>query len=192
MLGNLEQGTSPYPSLFKYAYPADCLKFRYTIPPPAPTGYPVAPQVGIGGIAPLWCGPSRQYRFLVNSDVDADGHATKTLLSNVPGAIGIYTMDVTNPDMFDDLFQGALTAALSYKLVIPLAGDSGMREQFAKSAQDSILQARVVDGNEAIPSSDHSVDWITTRGVGSVYGYGNYGSGWGDYYGFNESMNWGM
>ncbi len=54
----------------------------------------------------------------------------------------------------------------------------------------------MADGNEAIPVTDHSVDWITTREVGSwgtwngavnagVLGLGQWYGGW-------DSMNWAM
>lgn len=193
-LGNYADATSPYPWLYKYAYPSDCIKFRYTIAPPYPAVNPsVAPQVGVGPVGPQW-GPSRACRFLIDEDVDGSGVVTKTIISNVSQAIGAYTMDVVNPDRWDSLFEGAMVAALAYRLVIPLSGNVGMRQDFAASAERMIIRAQVADGNEAVPSSDHTVDWIEARGCGypGGYAYGQGLAGWGSWYGSNDAMNWGM
>lgn len=201
-LGDLiPDGTSPYPFLFKYAYPSDCIKMRYVLRPPVGgniSGSITPPTVGFASGSACWLGPSRENRYLPASDVDLDGNQTKVILSNVCRAIGVYTRDITNVDLFDDLFNEALQAALAYKLVIPLSGNVGQRDQFKKAAEDAILQARVADGNEAIPTSDHSVDWIVTRGVGSQFGYGPFGGpfgaggdGWGSWFGGCDNMSWG-
>jgi hypothetical protein len=94
----------------------------------------------------------------------------------------------------DELFIGALASALAFKLCIPLSGNVGMRDSFAKAAQDAIDQARAADGNEAIPSSDVRVDWMEGRGIGSPFGYGFVGGAngcWGQWFGGYDSMNWG-
>lgn len=189
--------TAPYPWLWKYAYPSDCIKMRYVLPPPVPaqTGNTSNPATGAPFYGNLWCGPSRAYRYLPANDLDAEGAQRTVLLSNVAGALGVYTRDVIDPSLFDDLFQGALASALAYKLVISLSGNVGQRDEFKKSAEDAILQARVADGNESIPTSDIRVDWIETRGVG----YGAFsapsvgaGGGWGQWNCSWDSMTWGM
>lgn len=196
----LPDNTSPFPWLYKYAHPADCLKMRYIIAPPpvnVGTASVVAPQVGLSTPACWWQGASRANRFVIASDTDANGQRRNVVLSNVFQAIGVYNGDVTDPALFDELFVGALASALAYKIVIPLNGNVGEREQMRKSAEDAILQARVADGNEAIPRSDVQVDWIDTRGVGPYYGaYGAMGgvgpTGWGQWCGSWDSMSWGM
>lgn len=198
LLASLNTGSpaAPYPYLFKYAYPADCLKVRYLfLPPQLNNTDPTAPAVDVGPSG--WCfnvAPSRQWRFLINEDVDpATGALTKTILSNVPGAVCAYTMDVDNCDRMDELFQGALTAALAYRLVIPLSGNAGMRADFKQSARDAILAAQAIDGNEAIPTTEHVVDWMAARGPSSPYGLGAAPFGdWGNWFSGNEAMNWGM
>ena len=201
-LGDLvPDATAPYPYLFKYAYPPDCLKFRYVLAQPILppiSGQITPPVVGAAIIGPTWLGPSRANRFVVASDLADDGTQSRVLLSNAAAAIGVYTRDVTNVAMFDPLFIDALVAAMAFKMVIPLSGNVGEKATFAQTAQRAILDARVADGNEAVPSSDIVVDWITTRGVGSVWGYGGfgvggpYGSDWGQCYGGYDNMNWGM
>lgn len=188
--------TAPYPWLVKYAYPADCLKVRYILPPPFVTS-DTAPNVSSGLVTP-WCGPSRQWRFLKSYD-DTVSPARTVLLSNVLSALCVYTVNVTDPDLFDPLFTNALTMLLADKLVIPLSGNVGMKESYVKLAMMAVTDARVADGNESITTSDHVVDWIATRGVGSVNnGFGSLGVGgvdWGSmgqWYGGNDSAGWSM
>ncbi len=189
---------APYPMLYKYEYPSDCLKLRYVLWPPVATNISDSPAVDVGTSAPYWGTPSRANRFLISVDVDSEtGAQSKIILSNVPGAIGVFTLDVTNVDVQDTLFESALTAALAYKLVIPLSGNVGMREQFRMSAEGSLTNARVADGNEAIPSSDHVVDWIAARGspaygLGNGLGLGACGPEWGQWYSGWDAMAWGM
>lgn len=202
LLGDLiPDNTSVYPYLFKYAYPTDALKIRYILQPPPDFNNTVAPSVGLPIGPPSWLSPSRANRFIVGSEVISMVN-TKLILTNVGtpnstfadagGAVGVYTADVEDVDLFDELFIGALASALAYKLCIPLSGNVGMRNEFMKSAQDAIDQARAADGNEAIPSSDIRVDWMDGRGIGSPFGYGAAaGSVWGSWNGGCDNMNWG-
>lgn len=192
LLGSYVDATSPYPFLYKYAYPSDCLKFRYILAPPsnvAPTG----PQVSVGQPGPVCWAPSRANRYLVMVEVDPDTNiSTKVIVSNVALAIGVYTADVVDTDLFDPMFESALAASLAYKLVIPLSGNVGMREQFRLSSEGSITNARVADGNEAIPTTDHVVDWMSARGVSGYAGMPGCGADWGSWNCSWDTMNWGM
>jgi len=202
-------GTSPFPFLWAYAYPSDCIKMRYVLPQPLPNQNSGAdpPLTGAAFIGPT-LRPSRRNRFLVQSlpspnaaTPNAEGATQRAVVTNVLNAIGVYTQDVTNPDQFDQLFTGALEASLSYKLCIPLSGNVAMQKGFQEAAEAALLTARTVDGNEAIPSSDVRVDWIEARGrgggqpwagLGSVYGADPPYSSWGSWYDGWENMNWGM
>ena len=193
-------GTAPYPLLWKYAYPADCVKFRYILPPPFPYNQNIGPQVDVGPQAPILWKPSRQHRFLLGVDVDADGNQTRSIASNVQNAFGVYTCDVTNCNVFDTLFESALTSSLAYHFCLPNTGNAGMRASFADAADKAVAKAQAMDGTEAIATTDHTVDWIAGRGNsyfgGYGYGYGGGtgygGSGWGEWYGQNDTMTWGM
>lgn len=195
----IPDNTSPYPYLFSYTYPSDCLKLRYILATPITTNGAPPPDLLVSPSA--WYTPSRSNRFIVANQVISTVQ-TKVILTNVGwvnvspnnGAIGVYTQDVTNVALFDELFIGALASALAFKLCIPLSGNVGMRDSFAKAAQDAIDQARAADGNEAIPSGDVRVDWMEGRGIGSPFGYGFTGingSAWGQCWGGYDNMNWG-
>lgn len=181
--------TSPYPWAAKYAYPADCLKVRYILPTPTANGG--------GGIAPNvssltpndWMMPSRRNRFLPAYD-DAVLPATKVLLSNVVNINIIYTVDVVDPDLWDSLFTNAMVMGLANKLVMTLSGNVKLKGTYAQLAQQSILDARVADGNEAIASSDHTPDWIATRGIGQLM-LPNFDFNLGSWWGADEDIAWG-
>lgn len=189
----------PYPWLFKYAQPTDCLKMRYILPPPFPEeveGEIDPPNVSTQLLLP-WGPPSRSFRFLPAFDAADDPEpARKTLLANVPNAYGVYTADVEDTDLWDQLFMGSMEALLAYNLLMPLTGNVQMKAGFRQLVEANIAQARAVDGNEAIPTTDHAVDWMVARGTGGqlmggpVVGgidWTNYGL-WYDAY----DVNWGM
>lgn len=180
---------SPYPWLAKYLYPADCLKVRYILPTPTATAVSGVPNVSDVGMNP-YAMPSRNNRFLPAYD-DTTLPAKKVLLSNINNITLVYTVDVIDPTLFDALFQDALVMGLANKLVMPLSGNVKLKNGFAQMAQQSILTARAVDGNEAVPSTDHTPDWIVTRGVGPIAGQvpGFTGGSW---FGGDEDINWGM
>lgn len=188
---------APYPWLVKYAHPADCLKVRYILPPPvAPVVADPPPDVSSAiPFAYPWCMPSRAWRYVVAYD-DTVVPSRRVILSNVPSALAVYTVDVTNPELWDSLFADALVMALANKLVIPLSGNVGMKQGYIAAVDAAILQARVADGNEAIPSTDHSVDWIEARMMGGALGGWNTPGGaigptWGMWYGPYDSGGWG-
>lgn len=185
-LGDLiPDNTSTYPYLFKYKYPTDALKIRYLLPPNPLTGTPTPP----GATPYILLQPSRQWRFLIASETEAAG--VKNILSNLQSATGVYTADVSDTLIFDELFIGALASALAFKLVMPLSGNIGMRQTFQASAQQAIMEARAADGNEAVPMADVQVDWMQARGAGTPFGYGPSSVGWGQWYNGDENMNWG-
>lgn len=191
-IGTLEAGTSPYPWLFKYTYPTDCQKFRYILPPPTPPGVGDVPDVS-DGLALPWCGPSREWRFLVGYEAAVDEEpAYRFLISNVQDALGVYTADVEDPDVWDSLFTNALVMALASKFVMPLTGNANMKANYVALANEAIAQARVVDGNEAIPTTDHITDWIAIRGIPPMGpSFGGMGYGWGQWLGTFDTF-WGM
>lgn len=191
---------SPYPWLNQYLYPPDCIKFRYILVNPA--AFVTTTNVPDVSVArPLfvpWTMPNRAWRFTVAMD-DSTTPPRRVLLSNVPSAIGVYTANVEDPDLWDPLFTDAFVMALANKLVIPLSGNVQMKQQYAQLAEQAILKARVADANEALPRADVTVDWMVTRGigyggfngVGAGVGYGVY-DGWGQCYSGYDDVSWSM
>lgn len=190
-----------YPFPYKYAYPSDCIKFRYLLPPPTQpiTGAIVPPTTG--NSAPLicapWALPSRHRRWLPSNEKYQQGGQgailnRTVLLATEAQAYGVYTQDISDPDLFDIGFEQALVAALSSKLVMPITGKTTMKKDYEQIAELRISQARADDGNEAMPTTDHVPDWIRARGSQSfaiqdtpLNGLGFYMCSWDD-------MSWGM
>lgn len=188
--------TSPYPWQAKNTYPADCLKMHYILPQPTSQFVEGVPQVGDTLFAP-WCAPSRNFRYIPaydDGDPDSDPVVPphRVLLTNVTPALAIYTVDVTDPDIFDELYTNALVMMLANRFVMPLSGNVKLKSSYAQLAQAAIIEARVADGNEAIPSSDSTPDWIIARGVGGILPGGPAGFQAGMWYAGYDDINWGM
>lgn len=124
-----------------YAYPSDCLAFRFLQPP-----------------GQYFWAPSPLFRFVVSG---------KTIQTNLLQAGGVYTSDVQDCDLFDDLFADALTAALAAHVLLALTGNANEKQGFLQAALQSVQVARAADGNEGTPSTDHVPDWILARGDGA-------------------------
>lgn len=183
-IGSLSAGTAPYPWLYEYSYPSDCLKVRYLVEPS-----PVPPSsLPTTGETLLPYTSSRQWRFLIGNDLDSGGNARRMVLTNLFQAFAVYTVDVTNTDLFDDSFTEALVAGLASKLVIPLTGNVAMRQSFINEATSAVINARVADGNEALPSTSHTPDWIQARGIPDYYAYGG---GPGILFSTYDTLSWG-
>lgn len=195
LLGDLADATSPYPYLYKYEYPSDCLKLRYIVVPPFFGADSSAPDVSSPGTFPWLCA-DRNARFIISSDLDDDDVQRRAVLSNVQNALGVFNKDITEVACFDEQFIDAVVAALAYRLVMPLTGNIGQREQYRASAEAIITSARATDGNEAHPTNDHTPDWIATRAFGGGYnngfGPGSGSGGWGQWLSPWDSMSWGM
>ena len=179
----------PQPFLFSYIYPPDCLKVRFILPtvPVSPPGIPLT----TAPTPTAWSPPvSTSSRFIPGTDVDAQGNPIKVILTGLPNAQAIYTRDLSQvPALWDSLFLVAATAYLAAYLINANARN-GQQYQAQVAACSSILdQARVVNGQEAIPSIDTRPDWIMARSAGgnsgwnrgpvngAGYGAGGYG-GW--------------
>lgn len=153
---------------------------RYVLPP-APLTTGETPLLG-------WGVPSRANRFIISNDLDELGRQRKVVLATLQSAVGVFTTNVSDTELFDATFEQALVSLLAFKLVIPLTGNAGMRAEFKTSAVEMINSARAVDGNEAISSTDHTPDWIAARGSPM---WSPAGMDIGNWYIPYDNVNWG-
>lgn len=160
LLATLDSGNLPFPFLYQYAYPSDALAIRYVTK--LPPGYIASEPIDPGAFPILM--PDRSFRFLVSKS-----GPNKVIVTNLHQAIGVYTEDVTNPAVFDTMYEDALTAALASKLVMALTGNVQMKQEFMLQAQALLETARAADANEAVPETDHVPDWIAIRGFGNLW-----------------------
>lgn len=160
-VGNAVDGTALIPWGYEYEYPEDCIRLRYLFIDQTIVNGDVVPT-GDGVFYP-WMMPSRANRFLIGQGTED----TKVILTNLQSAVGVYTADITDTDQFDSGFEDAMVAGLASKLVIPLAGNADMKITFEQMARAVIDAARAAD-NEAIPTTDHTPDWILARNGGAA------------------------
>lgn len=100
---------------------------------------------------------------------DVSGSATYTqrvILTNQEFATLVYVKQVTDPNVWDPLFQDAFQDALAANLVMALVGDKGLANGFIAKANNTIAEARKADGNEGLTINDVTPDWIRVRGYG--------------------------
>lgn len=111
----------------------------------------------------------------------ADPADQRVILTNQEFATLVYCRQVTNPNVWDSLFQSALINLCAADMGIALRGWSP--EQADKKIEQvnaSIVLARSIDGNEGLTVNDVTPDWLRIRGVTYTEGYsGPYQFDWG-------------
>jgi hypothetical protein len=108
----------------------------------------------------------------------------RVILTNQEYATLAYCRQITNPNVWDTLFQTALINTVAADLIMALRGDSALANKMVDKVNDAIEQARSIDGNEGFIVNDVTPDFIRTRGIayeGLVTGpFSNFdwGGGW--------------
>lgn len=160
-----DKSIPPPPWAYEYAYPSDCLRPLWIVPQFSTgfaSGVPITTAV-TGGAPNFWNGPPVRYKVAI--DQDSEGADMRVILTNQQQAILAYIKRVTNPDVMDQQFQQAWTAALASRLVFALTGDKGLANIKAEEANMYIAIARAGDGNEGLTINDVTPDWIRARGI---------------------------
>ncbi len=102
----------------------------------------------------------------------------RVILTNQEYAAMAYVKQVTDPNVMDEMFVEAWTNVLGAGLSMALQGDKSIANLAVQKANDRIMQARKVDGNEGLTINDVTPDFIRVRGVAwSEY----YSSPWSSY-----------
>jgi hypothetical protein len=199
--------------IYEYALPVDCMKVRF-IPwqPNGPNSSPPSGNIQIPStliVANLAASPAgmkiRPARFQIASDsnypvpigssYDVQGispQARTVILCNVPNALCVYTAMRNYPANWDSLFRQAFVAALASQIAFPLNKDKklgmAVRTQQIQILKQTLIEARLADGNDGVSRADLSVDWMSTRFTGGSWGTGHgsahgggYDGGWGGY-----------
>lgn len=162
-----ERWTPDYPAppwLYSYLYPEGCQAVRYiqqALYSQGVAGTPIF-STPLPGVLPQVQGPGQ--RFIVATDKNKQNNRTNVVLCNQPQAIAVWTADIEIPDLWDSLFQDAMTDALASRLCIALTGKLGLAQERAKAALQSLDVARVRDGDEGLTVNDHIPEWIRIRG----------------------------
>lgn len=91
--------------------------------------------------------------------------AQRVILTNQEFATLSYVTQVTDPNVWDPLLQDAFYNALGANICMAMTGDKALANGMIAKANDSIIQARKVDGNEGLTINDVTPDFIRTRGI---------------------------
>lgn len=89
----------------------------------------------------------------------------RVILTNQEFATQAYVRQVTDPNVMDPLFQDAWAAILGSRLAMALTGDKVIANMQVAQANNWIMEARKVDGNEGLTINDVTPDFIRIRGV---------------------------
>lgn len=102
----------------------------------------------------------------------------RVVLTNQEFAILVYCHRVTDPNVMDSLFESSWVAVLAATLCMSLTGDKALANGLINQANQAIVEARQVDGNEGLTINDYTPDWIRARGYA---GAGGNSGAWGDF-----------
>lgn len=176
--------TPPTPWLYAYAYPSDCLLFRF-ISPALPFNDGIGtPETTLANSAGIWIPTQGQIPYAVSSLGDTNNTPILVVLTSQSQAQAVYNANITNPQIWDSLFQAAMVASLGAFLVPALSLSIPLMDRSVKMAETAIARARAQDGNEGVTVMDHLPDWMMARAGGS-----NWGGGWNSWGGYG-SMIW--
>lgn len=172
-----QSGTSlplpPSPWLYEYLLPADCLHMRYLVPTLPVTGVGTVPLTTINNAAPTLLPNDGQIPFVVGYDTDALGNPLTVVLTNQNQAQAIYTVNQSNPSVWDSQFEAAMVAGLGAFLAPPLTLNLELMKMQIGVADGIIMQARAADANEGYNTQDNVPDWIRARRGSGSLSYGN-------------------
>lgn len=163
----------PTPWLYAYAYPSDCLDVRYVIPSNPATSGSTIPTFSANVAAATWLPTGGQIPFKVQL-IDASPASQRLcILTNQELAEVVYTINYSNPSIWDSLFQEAMVASLGAFLVPALSLSIPLLDRCVKQAEVAIAQARIRDGNEGVTNMDHTPDWMQVRSGGQGFALGS-------------------
>lgn len=134
-------GTPPTNWAFKYTYPSDCLKARFIV------------HQGIRT-------PRNDQRIAF--EIGSEG-SQRVIYTDQPQAELVYTARITDPTLFDPIFESALSYLIASEVAMPLT----VKESVAKQARDAYervkSQAAAHSTNEGFEGVEPESSLITER-----------------------------
>jgi hypothetical protein len=125
---------------YRYQYPSDCIKFR-RITNPAGEKKPPIP-----------------YRIELSDDRE-----TRSILTNLDEAEGVYTFNLTQVNLFDEYFVLMLSFALASNLTYSITGKLELRQEMNRAFVEMSRAATAVNSNEDTEDLPPEADWIDGR-----------------------------
>lgn len=106
---------------------------------------------------------SKPVPFKIARYQDDDNGEIKVLLTDQQNARLIYTYDVENLEMFDDLAGQALAGLIGFRCAKAISTDKNAPTVAWNYFRSAISEARAADGNEKIDDDPIDCDWIAAR-----------------------------
>ncbi len=107
----------------------------------------------------------------------------QVILTNQTQAQLVYTVNDSNPQIWDTDFQQTVVASLAAALAAALSLNIPIMDRMQKQAANMIAEARCRDANEGSTVQDTIPDWMNARNTGNGTGYSGWNSqgfnGWG-------------
>lgn len=144
----------PPPWPYEYNFPSNCVAIRFILGQPnASLMFPIFPvQVSSVDTEALY------YKWeLIN-----DG-GTRQIVTDAPNAVACITLDVTDPDFWENDFREAFVALLAAKIIIPLSGDIKLAQILQQQAIQILMEAKTEAANEGIDIVDNLPDTLKAR-----------------------------
>lgn len=139
---------------FRYQYPADCLVARYLQNPEY-----VASSRTIWDIPQVVVEPdSIPFQIEMSSNGE-----TKTILTDLEGAVLVYTFDQQDTTHMPRNFAIALSFMLAYFICIPITGRADLKEAMGRYYQFHMQRAAGRNSNEAIARPPREAESIRAR-----------------------------
>ncbi len=154
----------PVPYLYSYLLPADCLQARFLVPS--------LPQQNTGGTAPLTTASVAmpaiirgrgKIPFQVSYSVDTNNNPRQIILTDLSQAQLCYTVNCSNPVIWDGLFVEAFISSLAAYLIPAINMNAAMLAGAKQDAMQMIMQARIRDGDEGFTTQSREASWISAR-----------------------------
>jgi hypothetical protein len=95
----------------------------------------------------------------------------RVILTNQEFATLAYVKQVTDPNVWDSLFQSALYNLMGASVCMALTGDKKLANMCIAETNAAIAEARKADGNEGLTINDVTPEWIRTRGFPGSGGF---------------------
>lgn len=124
---------------YRYQYPADCVKARR-----------------------IW-NPAGEQADAVPFEIEMGADDNRTILTDIQGAVLIFTKSVTNPALFSKLFVEMLSRGLAQHIAFALTGKTEVTKEQAGAYQSILRAAAAYDGNERVGQPPRDAEWIRGR-----------------------------
>lgn len=136
----LSADAAPDGWMFRYQYPADCLRFRLIYNPAGLEGPAIPFEVG----------------------TSLDG-LELNIFTNLDDAIGLYTFDNTSETTFNEVFIDLLATYLASQMALAITGKNSVKNRLDAEASRLLVASRAFDSNEEVDSPLPQAEWITAR-----------------------------